>query len=321
MAETLRSGQPSEIRKVFAILPDAQDLVGWDRIATQLLIIQTEVAGGAHRFEDVARICRSGDLLYDDSSRWDVLASFQQRYEALLASIGFADADLSRIAALDGGLLHSADDVYLVGLPDLPRITGLILRRATSSLTSLVHAPPKEAAQFDEIGCILPASWTNRPIPIGREQLRIVDRPADQAAELIREAGLLDGDGLADLVVAIPDDRILPYLQEWFESAGIQTHYAGGTPLVRSAPYRLLEAAAAYLDHPGWEEFAALIRHPDLEVAIRRRGDEGSRPPSLARLERYFHEHLPSVVEGSQAAPPPGEIRETDEINVIGRVK
>lgn len=73
----------------------------------------------------------------------------------------------------------------------------------------------------------------------------------------------------------------------------------------QTAPYRLLAAVADYLDGGRFTDFAALVRHPDLELWLA--GDpessesqaENAAGAWLAALDEWYCNHLQSIVDGS----------------------
>jgi len=72
-------------------------------------------------------------------------------------------------------------------------------------------------------------------------------------------------------------------------------------PLSRSAPFSLLAATAEFLEHGRFTDFAALVRHPDLEDHLRTNATEASLKGGdwLTRLDRYASEHLTTRVTAS----------------------
>lgn len=292
-AKALAATDRSPVEALFGEVPEPRDLRGWDLLGEQLAMLHRDVAGGGYDFRGVARICADRGLGFDDSLRWQTLARVQEEYLGLLGKFGLADPDSERIRALQAGTLAAGTEVLLVGVSELAPITARMLEAAESPIVALIHAPPEEASAFDHLGLVLPGAWRARELPLQPEQLRVVDRPAAQAAEVLRELGGFAQLDVAEVAVAAADRALVPYIEEWFSAAGVATHDAAGRPVRLSAPYRLLEAIAAYLPARGWEEFAAVLRHPDAEGWVR--GGEGA---GVGAIDRYFGEHLPADLNG-----------------------
>jgi ATP-dependent helicase/nuclease subunit B len=298
-AENLQRLQPEALQSLFGRVPEGNDLRGWDLLGGQVQRLQRETAGGGHRFGDVAEICRGGDLLFDDAVRWDLLAGAQTGYERMLLQLGFADLDLERLTALGRGRLRCELEVWLIGIAELAPVARAILRSSQSPIGALIHAPEEESNSFDDLGCVIEHAWGDRVLPVGDEHILIADRPADQAAHVLTEIAAVSPLRPDDVVVALAEPDLRPYVVEWLEAAGVSVHFAAGVPVRSSGPFRLLAALADYLDRHDWESFAALVRHPDLESFLRAGGSTpfaGADPPTI--LDRFFTRHLPADLKG-----------------------
>ncbi|MEX2583920.1 MAG: PD-(D/E)XK nuclease family protein [Gemmatimonadota bacterium] len=300
----LRRSDPGVVSRVFTEVPERDDDRGWDLLGGTVLRLQQEASSGGHRFEDVVEVCGTGDLLFDDAARWEALAGAQREYERLLREIGYADRDLARIDALRRGAIECPAGLCLVGLAEMPRIASGMLGLCGDGVRALVHAPAGEAESFDAYGCVHPSAWADRPLAIAPDEVRVVDRPSDQAAAVLDEIAELGEVGIDEVVVGIADDDHVPYLEEWLGAAGLPSHYAGGVPIGRLGPYRLLESTADYLERRDWESFAALVRHPDIEARLVR--GRGFPVGAIESLDRYFTEHLPADLSGTPPEGAPG---------------
>lgn len=292
-AEALRrADRDAVLAPLFADIPTQDDVRGWDRLAAEVQRIHAEVAPGGHRFGDVARKCED-DALFDDGARWHALARVEERYAQLLEEAGRADANLARIRALAGKLAFDGD-LWLVGVAEMPPVVRRMLRSAKARIHVLVHAPEEEADAFDDLGCVVPSAWLRRRLDIPDDELRIADRPADQADAVLAEIAELPEDHTTDDVsIAVPDADLVPYLEQRLEAWGIPARYAAGTAISRSPTYTFLAAAADYLKSGRqWKPFAALIRHPHLEAHL-----DGIDAGSLAvEADRFFCDRLPATV-------------------------
>ncbi|CAN5616946.1 PD-(D/E)XK nuclease family protein [soil metagenome] len=303
-AVALRGLDAAERNVAFPHAPEDGDMRGWEILGGDVQRLQRDVAGGGHRFSDVADRCRDdSSLLFRDHDRWEVLANAQGRYEELLAGIGRSDPDLARIAALKTGGLSTSVEVWLLGVAEMPFVLRQMLRNASGRIHALVHAPADEAAAFDDLGCVLPEAWAEREIRLPEDVLRIAQAPGDQSDFVL--AALADlGEQTApdDVAVAVPDTAIVPFLERRLDAHKIPNHYAAGLPLPRTAPYQLLAAFGLYVRLETWESFAALVRHPDVGAWLSKRVSKRGKG-ILTEVDQYFCQHLPARVP---RRPPPG---------------
>jgi len=312
-ADALRALRPEQAVRLFAEAPAAEDLRGWLALGRQLETLHSLVAAGGLTFQDVAERC-GGQLLFDDSPRWLLLADLQAAYAEALERLGLADRHLARLAALEAAPgMEALDesgavdgpDVWLLGVAELP----VVVRRLLAALPAgrvhaLVHAPAAIADAFDELGCVVPAFWADYPVPVEDGQLLVVEGPADQAAATAGLLARLDGAYSADeIAVAAPDAEVVPYLAERLAEAGVPARHAEGLPVRATAPYRFLEAVAEVLEGGSAEAWAALARHPDLWRWLRTAGPGVDHPGAAALrapdawlepLDSYLARHLPA---------------------------
>lgn len=311
-------GLPRErMEAVAPLLPAADDLIAWTRLAGTVEALHREVSGGGLTFSQVADRCADG-LLFSDSERWRVLSEAQSSYERLLDELGAADAGLARISALQRGQLATDTDVWLAGVVEMPRVVRSMLRSSNASgvaVRALVHAPDEEAEAFDELGCVLPDAWTRRAVPIPDRLLAVVGKPADQADEVVRSLADLRGSFAPDeIVVAVPDDEVIPFVEQRLAGAGVPARRATGARVTRTPAARLLTAIADFLGGRRYGDCAALARHPDLWRWVRQARRSGDTEVALSRagawitaLDRYQSVRLPSRIgvggmEGSGSA-------------------
>jgi len=261
----LRGADRARLAEVFPALPAANDARGWATLARQLERLHEAVGAGGLGFADVAERCGSG-LLHDDGARWQVLAEVQKAYLALLARLGYDDRERARMDALARSAIATDREVWLVGIVDAPPVVRRMLEAVEGPpVRSLVHAPEERADAFDALGCVVPEAWADAELDVPDERLVFVERPADQAIAALRAVAALGARYTAEEIsVGVPDTGLVAYLEREFRAAGVPVRYAGGAPLSRTAPYRLLAAIAAYLDGRRYDALAALLRHPDL---------------------------------------------------------
>jgi len=90
--------------------------------------------------------------------------------------------------------------------------------------------------------------------------------------------------------IGLADPEVSPYIKGRLSESGIRGRDAAGISMARTAAVRLLAAAGAFLHTQSYGDFAALVRHPDFEVAMLRLAP-GLEP--ILTLDDYQGEHLP----------------------------
>ncbi|HET7276050.1 MAG TPA: PD-(D/E)XK nuclease family protein [Longimicrobiaceae bacterium] len=322
---------------VFPTRPAADDLRGWHRLAATVERLHSTVGAAGVLFDGVMECCDDG-LLFSDIERWTVLAEVQALYRAELARFERTDREIARIDALAGDGIEVARDLWVAGVAEMPGIVRRMLEaaRGAGTIRILVHAPDDLADDFDELGSVRPDAWLDREIPLQDAQISVCGRPGDQAIEAVHALRSFDGRYAADeIVVAVPDGEVVPYLGQKLAEAAVPYRAAEGTPLERSAPYRLLEAFAEYLSQDRFEACAALARHPDLWNWLEGAGKSIKQPGAgalreadgwLEPLDRYFSDHLPArmsigeLVDGRYTAAVAALGKALDHPKLLGRM-
>ena len=188
----LRQTAPGVLGQFLRTIPPTDDDPRWWELGTLLWRQHRELAADGLDFPDVAA---AGTQLrgFVDRARWQALAQVQQAYLRQLDQLGLWDRQTARLFAIEHGECQVDRDVLLVGTVDLSRALRQMLDQVRQRVISLVHADPAWQSGFDEYGCLRPAWWRDVEIPLRPTQIRVVERPADQAAEVVRFLAELNG--------------------------------------------------------------------------------------------------------------------------------
>ncbi|MEM7306414.1 MAG: PD-(D/E)XK nuclease family protein [Planctomycetota bacterium] len=233
----------------------------------------------------------SGPEQEDERSRWAALARAQATYREVLAREDLVDPHEGRRAAIDAGRIRRDRDVVLVGVADMNHLLARTLAELDERATALVAAPAELADGFDAAGRLFPAFWSTRDVPLDVERWHVEEKPSDQADRISTLlAGWSERYAAEEITIGLADDEVAPYLERRLRAAGARMRNAAGTPLVRTRPYRVLAAAARFLERRGFPELATLVRHPDLAPLV---ADEDAKRDPAEVLDRYHEEHLP----------------------------
>ncbi|MEM7231255.1 MAG: PD-(D/E)XK nuclease family protein [Planctomycetota bacterium] len=296
-AETLRA-ESASITALFPQPPEIDDFRAWMQLADVVRSVHRDLAGEGLRLPDAFRtICDRG--LDPKLDRWECLANLQQRFEARLAELGRLDPQLAR---LDSSLASIQEaSVLLVCCADFGSATARLLRQPPITATALVFAPESESENFDDLGRIRVDRWNAPRTVVPLEQIRVADRPVDQASEVLH---VVSGGNevkkkrrtsrkkkqttqAADITICVPHDELAAPVIDALERSGFPVHVASGFPLPQTLVHRFLEALAETLESGRFRDFASLVRHPDAEAVL------GPQVGDLDALDRYAEAHLP----------------------------
>lgn len=291
--EALQAVPPVSLSAITQRRPADGDFAGWAALAGQVRGLHQELAAERKRFADVVPcpLLPAAEL-----ERWRALAAVQQTYADLIARCGLGDPHLERLRALESNApLRAPQAIVLVGVTTVNGLQRELLRRAAAQgvpVLALVVAPASEADGFDDFGLLRTAQWQDRAVPLDDSRWRVADRPADQAAEAAAFLTAACGgrpDGRAS--VAVLQEEVRPFLARRLAELESGLRPAVGRTVAETAPGRLLDALRAFLEGRSPRAFAALVRHPDLEVALG--GECGS------ACDEFLATHLPSRLDGA----------------------
>ncbi|HSG69329.1 MAG TPA: PD-(D/E)XK nuclease family protein, partial [Planctomycetaceae bacterium] len=155
---------------------------------------------------------------------------------------------------------------------------------------SIIFAPRELSQRFDEHGCLKPNAWPYPLVELNNDQIRIVTRPGDQADEMLRALAELEGKyPPEEIVIGVPDNTLIPYIEQRLESAGVHSRNGVGRTARETAVGRFLAQLADWLDEQTVVEFQNLLRHPAVEEYLQQRSVQGD---WLTQLDRYRSRHL-----------------------------
>ncbi len=292
--EALRHLGADKLRNVVASPPEEADVTAWLELARSLASLHQELASDELDFAKV--LAAAGEIEgFSERPRWQALCDAQTSYLDSLDSLDLWDRQTARLVAIRESECVARQDIVLVGMVDTNRAVRSMLDQVADRVTALIFAPHDLAAQFDSHGCLVPDAWAEATLDIAQEQVHVVDKPADQAAEAVRCLSSYGGRYAADeIVVGVADERLVPHVERQLRQCHVPCRWGPGRPLAESAPLKLLAAAGAYLESRRYADFAALVRHPDVDCWLSK---QGAHEDSLTALDAYFADCLPSRID------------------------
>ena len=298
--EAIRSLPEERLVHVLPNVPDDDDLAAWLSLGELFGRLHRELASDSLDFQAVVD-CGSNLEGFQEAPRWQALLAIQQAYLAKLDSLGLWDLQTARIFAIRQGECHIDRQIILIGTVDLNRAQRLMLDSVRHNVTALVFAPESLADRFDEHGCLDSRNWVDATVELRDDQIEVVHSATDQAAATIRAIQKLDGKYAADeITIGVPDARLVPYLKQHLEQAGVSARYGVGRTVLQCEPYRVLAAVGEYLDGRRFSSFASLIRRPAIDhMLVEEFASWETEADWLSELDRYQNEHLlSSLAEG-----------------------
>lgn len=242
---------------------------------------------------------------FGDHARWQALARVERGYLDTLDAAGLWDRQTARRVAIDHGEIEHADPIVLVATADIDPLQRRMLAAVAGPVTVLVAAPPdlsatEFAAAFDDLGCLVPVAWQERPIPVPLSAIRLVDDDEAQAEAVVDWLRGFGGTRCADeITISVPDDALAPALEEKLAAAGVAGRYGTGRTVRRSSPWQLLAAVFDWLARGDFRTFATLLRAPDAAALVARRTGRVE-PATLA--DAIAARHLPVRIDRAHLA-------------------
>ncbi|MBC7817759.1 MAG: PD-(D/E)XK nuclease family protein, partial [Planctomycetaceae bacterium] len=287
-AKVLRESDRSLLEKIIPRPPGEDDVLAWWSLGTLLWNQHRELAADGRDFGDVAKLGRQLPD-FTEATRWDTLQKVQQAYLETLDELKLWDVQTARLVAIKRREPQTDRDIVLVGTVDRNQSTRQILDLVANRVTALIAAPRDRAESFDSQGCLLPAAWTEIAVDIPADRLRVCDGPTEQAEQIARELSAMGERFRSDeVVIGLADDRLGSFVERQLDECGVATRWIEGTRLADSGPCRLLTALADFLERGRFDDFAALVRHPDLDAALALKNQI-----DLAELDTLYQTHLP----------------------------
>lgn len=284
-------------------------------VASGVLTVQDEIARETMRFADASDLALNYPGFVAEEERWKVASNIQDRYETILAKWGYSDDQLLNIRRLrDANNQPSSVKLTLIGIVELPTIARETIRKRAMSPTVAIYAPATEGAGFDEIGCLVVSRWaTDRFTGLGVEQVIIAESAREQARAAFGVISELGATAVGqEIAIGVPDENVVPLLDLESELTDlVSVRSAAGTPFRNTAPGRLLEAIASYLENRSWKSLATLVRTPEISETIVQPGPVGD---TIHAITEEWRTRLSRKVEIELLSGSPKQIvRRVDE--------
>jgi hypothetical protein len=299
--DALRKHEPAQLSALVAERPDNDDTERWLNLGRLLQSLHRELASDGLDFSDVVT---QGQRLpgFGEAERWQALAAVQRQYLETLDHLELWDRQTARLFAIEHRECRMERPVVVVAAVDLNRSLRQMLDQVADQVTALIYAPEEWADRFDVYGCLLPEVWREVELDIPDSCLRQGSDAADQCELVVRRIAQFAGRYPAeDITIGLPDERMVAPLVRQLDACRLPNRYGPGQPVSRTGVYRLLADLAAYTRGNRYDDFAALVRHPDMEAWLL---GSGVGPGWIEELDGYYNEHLPVRIDGEWVGQP-----------------
>ncbi len=289
----LRTADAARLKPLVHQPPAADDLTGWLALARMLAQLHRELAADTFDCGDILKHGRELET-FNEAERWQLLSELQERYLRVLDGLELWDVQTARRVAIEKRECNVDGQIVLVGVVDLNNSQRQMLDQIADRVTALIFAPRQYADRFDEHGCVVPGKWQGATLGLSADQIEIADGPGEQADAVVQILHSWNGRFAADeITIGVPDPKLVPYLRQRLDEAGVPVRHGAGLPIERSGPYQLLAEAAEFLDRRRFGDLAVLVRHPAIAKWLMR---SGVNHDWLTPLDSFHAQHLPAEV-------------------------
>ena len=300
---TAQQADSMALRQIVPQPPDPDNWRAWLALAYDLAKLDDELAGQLIPIEQVIAKCQAA-FDFTDHDRWQTLTQLQHDYEQTLAQHEFQDRNMARLEAIKRNDCKTDCDIILLATSDLNRMTRAMLDHCDDRITALIHAPSSHADGFDPWGCLITDYWDHHQLNLPPDMIRIADRPGDQASHTVHviEEQANNRFSADRITLGLGDESLGPTIGRTLRLAGAPARLAVGKLVAQSRPALLLAAVARYAKQQRLDDFATLLRHPDIETHLAQPSPQANHrrnPQSLpdiatwlTLLDRYATDYL-----------------------------
>jgi hypothetical protein len=179
---------------------DATFATGSLDAARMMVSMHRELAANGLSFADLSRAADEALPGFGDHARWQALARLETVYLAEIDALGFWDRQTARRVAVERGEVTFGGRIVLLATVDVDPLQRRLLAGVRGRIDALIPLPsdigPEAEACFDDFGCLVPAAWQDRPLPLPLDRIAVVVRAEQRRLGLLmaREARPAAGD-------------------------------------------------------------------------------------------------------------------------------
>ncbi len=278
-------------------------------LASRLQRLLKELGGGGYTPEEVLKIALESNLPVD-VPRWTGLQTLWSDVQSILRSANRIDSDVARRHAIESAAVQN-DGIEQISIVSASpsRLLGRLLHlldRNDVRVNTIIHGDADELEDaFDDLGAVDVDTWVNRPIDLSECTVVSCDRVDDQAAAVLeRFADKTDEDDVLnaeEIAVVVPDDEFVGMLVRELQQFDVPVPVMSVRGAGHGRICRLLQILGDHLEDAAARHFGDMLRHPDVEQYLQRRGIGNPVATWDDLWNRHFPRSLPDLPEGSKA--------------------
>jgi ATP-dependent helicase/nuclease subunit B len=275
----------AEARVISALSPGGIDAIpgeplepaSIDALAARIATLHRDVTSACTDFVSVATELRA-TMPELDLDRWDALLALENGWRTALEREQSIDEPTATRRASGTGALHAGGiaRIYVL-LADPERIQRELLGALAArgiAVSILVHGTHAELpAPLDDDGFPEHAAWARAAVVVPQDIIMLADTPADQAAAVLDALSVMPMPRRScDIAVSVPDEGVAAQVASLLPSCGVAVNALPSRTAADGPLGMLLSVLADYLQVRSCETLGALVRHPEMESWLVRRG-------------------------------------------------
>jgi len=265
--QTFRTAKTEVLSKILRRIPADDDWTNWNSLSFEAAKLRRILGHQRLSIEKASRM--EGVQSSATASRWEGLAELEEQYRDRLKQCDLIDQfDYFEERMSDSTPLEPPfARILLVAVPRLSSFQQAILSNVaeTCSILSMIFASKTHESGFDGSGCLNSRYWRGVETRVPDERIIFADSPTDEVkaslAELSRRS---TGLSPREVAFGIADEEVLPRLVRHAARVNLSVSAVENSSFERWLPLALLRQLTRYRADELADDFASLVRHPDL---------------------------------------------------------
>jgi len=239
---------------------------------------------------DCQLLSENAELSASEQQKFALLAQIHGDYLVSLSAAKLQDKDKARQAALDNSdiVLDATTKIVVVCVPEMSNFQRKLLSLCDSQVEFVQLQFDHLTNAFDDFACVDCDVFTQPGNALLHDaRLKFSANPQEMVERALLSLGTSDSKhSPEDVTFSLLEKQCAPFLSQALGAFDVDVRTAVGGDLESSLPVLLLKQLKAYLDHPSFDNGAALLVHPDLLP----------KPKLKAELDKYRQEEYPQLL-------------------------
>ncbi|MBC8478224.1 PD-(D/E)XK nuclease family protein, partial [bacterium] len=305
----LRQVDPGDLPELFPVVSNAT--TGAETTLRRIVATATKLQHLRHDLGEqglsIATVASREDWNHEPE-RWRELSHLEQHYLEQLSRRGKIDQQLAQLRVAEQPQLpEHIRRVFLLAVPD-PLPLALRVLESWSAMIAVevvIHAPAELRSGFDNWGRPQSANWEDAVIPLPAADIRLADKPAAQADQLLKvrsqfAPSLIDTSGdeallkVDDLALGVMNPEVIPFLERKLAAAGTAAWNPAGVLCSTHYLTRLVVGFCDLIQQDSYEAFARLARRHTF-ISLLKKVPQFDSTGLLEQLDTIQNRYLPAT--------------------------